>query len=74
MNRVEATYLAWIDLSDTDLDQRAGAHFESFGLGLSNGADFAGPGFVRFNFACPRSFLERGIERLKPALAALESR
>jgi len=71
MSRVEATYLAWIDLTDTDLGAQAGAHFESFGLGLSNGADFAGPGYVRFNFACPRSLLERGIERLEPALAAL---
>ncbi len=71
MSPVEATYLAWIDLTDTRAARNAGAHFEDFGLGLSNGADFAGPGFVRFNFACPRSMLERGIERLEPALAAL---
>ena len=71
MSPVEATYLAWIDLTDTTAATHAGAHFESFGLGLSNGADFAGPGFVRFNFACPRAMLEKGIERLEPALAAL---
>jgi cystathionine beta-lyase len=71
MSPVEATYLAWIDISDTRMARHAGAHFEEFGLGLSNGADFAGPGYVRFNFACPRAMLERGIERLEPALAAL---
>jgi cystathionine beta-lyase len=71
MSPVEATYLAWIDLTDTPAAGNAGGHFEAFGLGLSNGADFAGPGFVRFNFACPRAMLERGIERLEPALAAL---
>lgn len=71
MGPVEATYLAWIDVSDTAVAQHAGAYFEQHGLGLSNGADFAGPGFVRFNFACPRTMLERGIERLEEALAAL---
>jgi cystathionine beta-lyase len=71
MGPVEATYLAWIDVSDTTIARHAGAHFEQHGLGLSNGADFAGQGFVRFNFACPRAMLERGIERLEAALADL---
>ncbi len=71
MGPVEATYLAWIDVSDTRIASHAGAHFEQHGLGLSNGVDFAGPGFVRFNFACPRSLLERGMERLAEALADL---
>ncbi len=72
MSPVEATYLAWIDVSDTSIARHAGAHFEQHGLGLSNGADFAGQGFVRFNFACPRAMLERGIERLESALDALQ--
>lgn len=72
MSPVEATYLAWIDLTDTSVANAPGAHFEQFGLGFSDGAAFGGPGFVRFNFACPRSMLERGIERLIPALEALE--
>jgi cystathionine beta-lyase len=72
MSPVEATYLAWIDVRDTDIARHAGAYFEQHGIGLSNGADFAGQGFVRFNFACPRSMLERGIERLESALDALQ--
>ena len=73
MGPVEATYLAWIDISDTTVARHAGEHFEQHGVGLSNGADFAGEGFVRFNFACPRSMLERGLGRLEGALDALQS-
>jgi cystathionine beta-lyase len=71
MTPVEATYLAWIDLTDTQVARHAGAHFEKFGLGLSDGTPFGGQGFVRFNFACPRSMLDRGLERLADALQAL---
>jgi len=71
MTPVEATYLAWIDLTDTPIASRVGAHFERHGLGLSDGAAFGGPGFVRFNFACPRTLLYRGLERFEAGLAAL---
>lgn len=73
MTPVEATYLAWLDVRDLGLDQ-PGAWFESHGLGLSDGAAFGGPGFVRFNFGCPRGLLERGLERLDAALRAAENR
>lgn len=69
MMPVEATYLAWIDVRDLGIDD-PGAWFEDFGLGLSDGAAFAGPGFVRFNFGCPRSLLERGVERYRQAINA----
>ena len=69
MTAVEATYLAWIDVSDLELEN-PGAWFEGFGLGLSDGAAFGGPGFVRFNFACTRAMLERGIERFHRAMQA----
>ena len=68
---VEGTYLAWIDVRDLGL-KNSGAYFEDFGLGLSDGAPFAGPGFVRFNFACPKAMLERGLERYQRAMAAIE--
>lgn len=68
MTPVEATYLAWIDVRDLDLES-PGRYFEDHGLGLSDGAAFGGDGFVRFNFACPRALLERGLERLQAALA-----
>ncbi|MDH3643512.1 MAG: PatB family C-S lyase [Gammaproteobacteria bacterium] len=67
MTPVEATYLAWIDLTDLGLEN-PGEFLESHGLGLSDGAPFGGPGFVRFNFACPRTLLERGISRFEEAL------
>ncbi|MBX3705388.1 MAG: PatB family C-S lyase [Pseudomonadales bacterium] len=69
MTPVEATYLAWLDVRDLGLEQ-PGAFFEQHGLGLSDGAAFGGPGFVRFNFACPRSLLEQGLQRLAHALDA----
>jgi cystathionine beta-lyase len=68
MTPVEATYLAWLDVRDLGLE-RPGAHFEQHGLGLSDGAAFGGEGFVRFNFACPRSLLDDGLDRLEQALA-----
>lgn len=71
MTAVEATYLAWIDLSDTPVAGNPGAFFESHGLGLSDGAPFGGPGFVRFNFGCPRSLLERGLARYQTAMSSL---
>lgn len=73
MTPVEATYLAWIDVRDLELE-RPGAFFERHGLGLSDGAAFAGDGFVRFNFACPRSLLKQGLERLAAALRSAENR
>ena len=69
MTSVEGTYLAWIDVRNLGLDN-PGEHFESFGLGLSDGAAFAGPGFVRFNFACSRALLERGLDRYRRAVEA----
>lgn len=67
MAPAEATYLAWIDVRDLT-DDHPGEYFERYGLGLSDGQPFAGPGFVRFNFGCPRTLLERGLERLEKAL------
>jgi len=71
---VEATCLAWIDVRDFPAINSdaaigsCGAYFESHGLGLSDGVDFGGPGFVRFNFGAPKALVERGIERLIQAL------
>jgi cysteine-S-conjugate beta-lyase len=69
MTPVEATYLAWIDVRDLGLAE-PGAFFEQHGIGLSDGGAFGGEGFVRLNFACPRSVLEQGLERLASGLRA----
>lgn len=69
MAPVEATYLAWLDVSALGLDDPA-AHFENHGLGLSDGREFAGSGFLRLNFGCTRATLEKACRRLEKAVAA----
>lgn len=63
----EATYLAWIDCRRTILERPA-ALFEQAGVGLSDGADFGAPGFVRLNFGCARSLLDEALQRMRAAL------
>ncbi|HRD34879.1 MAG TPA: PatB family C-S lyase [Rhodocyclaceae bacterium] len=67
--RPEATYLAWIDCRATGLTDPA-KFFEDAGVGLSDGAPFGMPGFVRLNFGCPRSTLDEALRRMKTALVA----
>jgi cystathionine beta-lyase len=64
---VEATYLAWIDTRDSALANPA-KDFEKAGVGLSDGAEFGAPGFVRLNFGCSRSLLVQGLARMRAAL------
>ena len=64
----EATYLAWIDARDLQLDNPA-QHFEQkAGLFLSDGAFFRWPGWIRFNFGCPRARMLEGLEKIAAAL------
>jgi cystathionine beta-lyase len=67
VNHVEATYLSWIDVRDCGLDDPVG-FFERAGVGLSDGAAFGGPGYVRLNFGCPRKLLREALERMERAL------
>lgn len=64
----EATYLAWVDLSeyfekDEDLPMffayKAGVLLEGGNMFVQN-AD----GFIRLNLACPRAILEEGLKRI----------
>jgi cystathionine beta-lyase len=64
---LEGTYLAWIDVRDLAIDDME-RYFERFGLGLSPGAQFGRDGYVRFNFACPQSLLQEGLDRLATVL------
>jgi len=66
---IEATYLAWLNVSDLGLANPV-KHFEGGGVGLSDGVPFgAAPGsHVRLNFGCARSTLEEGLRRMKAAL------
>lgn len=68
--RIEATYLAWLDVSSLQLPDAAG-FFEQAGVGLSDGAAFGAEknSHVRLNFGCTRSTLTAALERMKRALA-----
>ncbi len=64
----DATYLAWIDASAMNVANPAN-HFEQHaGLFLSDGAFFGWPQHIRFNFACPRTYLLHGLEKMARAL------
>ena len=67
---MEATYLAWFDVSQLGLEQPA-QFFEQHGVGLSDGAPFDGPQHLRLNFGCPRTRLEEGLQRIKAAVETL---
>lgn len=68
--RVEATYLAWLDVSALQLEDPA-KFFLQHGVALSDGGPFGAPKghFVRLNFGCPRATLAEALGRLQRALA-----
>ena len=70
MTPLEATYLAWIDVSALKLDDPHG-YFEQAGVGLSPGEQFGDNNFLRLNFGCSRALLKEGIRRIKIAVEAL---
>jgi cystathionine beta-lyase len=70
MDDVQATYLAWIDVRSLGLPKPA-RYFEKFGIALYDGKEFQGEGFVRLNFACPRSVLVEALGRLRLAVQSI---
>jgi cystathionine beta-lyase len=64
VNRVEATYLAWLNVQELGLEDPL-SHFEKAGVGLSSGDEFRGSGYMRLNFGCPRPLLEEGLNRIE---------
>ena len=69
VTRVEATYLSWIDLRETGIEDPV-RFFEEAGVGLSGGVDFGLPGYVRLNFGCRRQLLAEALRRMRVALEA----
>jgi cystathionine beta-lyase len=65
---LEATYLAWLDFSGTGLSPEEVIRRvqEDARLALNHGSTFGpgGEGFLRLNFACPRSMLDEALSRL----------
>jgi cystathionine beta-lyase len=68
----EATYLAWIDMRAAGLENPA-KFFEQAGVGLQDGAEFDGPGFVRLNFGCSRTLLKKALQRMREAMKKVRS-
>ena len=64
--RPQATYLVWIDCRKTGNADPFAACVAA-GVGPSDGRDFAAPGFIRLNTACPTDRLERALDRLRRA-------
>ncbi|WP_330926765.1 PatB family C-S lyase [Candidatus Sororendozoicomonas aggregata] len=69
MKPLEATYLAWIDVSALQLDNPQ-TFFEQAGVGLSPGAQFGDKNYLRLNFGCSRQLLEKAVDRMAKAVAA----
>ena len=69
---IEATYLAWLNVSALGLADPAG-HFEKHGVGLSDGAYFGAKKgtHVRANIGCTRATLAEALRRMKAAVAAI---
>lgn len=69
----EATYLAWLDCRELNLEPSPYEFFLKKARVASNdGAVFGAEaaGFVRLNFGCPRATLLEALERMAAALAA----
>ncbi|PWK25180.1 cystathionine beta-lyase [Arcicella aurantiaca] len=64
---LEATYLAWIDAKETGIADIQEKILKA-GVRLMNGNVFMGEGFLRLNFACPKSVLEEAVKRIKSVL------
>lgn len=68
----EATYLAWVDLSDYfEPDENLPMFFAyKSGVLLEGGNMFVqnSDGFIRLNLACPRSMVEEGLRRICEAV------
>ncbi|MCP4188251.1 MAG: putative C-S lyase [Gammaproteobacteria bacterium] len=67
LDPIEATYLAWIDVSGLGLDDPH-QFFQSAGLGFSPGKDFGDNQFMRLNFGCNRATLHEAVSRIKTAV------
>ena len=67
MRAPEATYLAWIDIRELQLED-AHAFFTEHGVGIAAGEEYEGPGFIRLNYGCPQSVLVEGLSRMSKAI------
>ena len=67
ISHIEATYLAWIDVSYLKLEN-AEAYFLKAGVAISDGKQFGNPNFIRLNFGCSYQQLDQALTRLLKVL------
>jgi cystathionine beta-lyase len=68
---IEGTYLAWLDCRGAELPGDPYEFFLREARVATNPGPIFGPqgeGFIRLNFACPRSMLAEGLTRMRDAL------
>jgi cystathionine beta-lyase len=68
---IEGTYLAWLDCREAGLPGDPYEFFLREARVATNPGPIFGPqgeGFIRLNFACPRSTLSEGLSRMRDAL------
>lgn len=72
MVQPEGTYLAWLDFKKLELEDEKLEEIitTESNVGLDKGPIFGtgGEGFMRMNFACPRSTIEKGLQNIYQAL------
>jgi cystathionine beta-lyase len=70
---LEGTYLAWLDCRGLHPnDKKLKDHLLGHGVWLDEGSKFGpgGEGFLRLNIACPRTLLEKALERMATAFSS----
>lgn len=74
-NLPESTYLIWLDCRALNLTDEALFQFmtQKAGLAMNRGTSFGkgGEGYMRLNAACPRSTLQKALEKLRDAVNSL---
>ena len=75
MLKIEATYLGWINLRayTEDGEKLEKLMIQEGRVAMDGGTWFGeeGAGFMRINFACPRSILEKGLEGIVRAIKSI---
>ena len=72
MYTMEASYLAWIDCSQLEIEDPAQLFLEH-GLALQPGSMFQQDNHVRINIATPKSVLSEALDRMHAAIDSLQA-
>lgn len=77
MNKMEATYLAWIDATALSAVVKQKGHKNvhdyllQYGIAVSDGTPFGNSDFIRLNLATSQDLLTQGLNKIKQGIEAL---